>query len=246
MRLSIAILAAVVVLVGLVLWPRADLIVAGWFFRPDDGGFFLSNNSVFFLLNKVAYKGARLIGLALILLAIVSFVRKKPTLGLNTKACVFLFLGLVLGPGIIVNGVFKDHWGRARPAEVTEFGGAAHFSPALVPANQCDRNCSFVSGDGAFGFFLPALAYVVPLVRSRRVFWGGMALGATFSIARVMAGAHFLSDTLFAALFVQGVLLPLHRIMYGGGPTWHRWREWLFLEKAAKDQPLKGGVLGSP
>jgi lipid A 4'-phosphatase len=171
---------------------------------------------LFDALHVVAYSGARLLGFAALVLAIVAASQKRPVAGLKARAWMFLFLGLVIGPGMVANGLFKDHWGRARPHDIVEFGGAMHFSRALVPVDECSRNCSFVAGDAAFGFYLPAIAYVV-------------GLGALFGLARLAAGAHFLSDVLFAAVFMQGVLAALYAAMYGRQALRERWRNWGFL-----------------
>ena len=72
-----------------------------------------------------------------------------------------------LGPGLVVNGILKEHWGRARPRDVTQFGGDRRFTPALVIADQCERNCSFSAGHPSAGFALAALAYA-SISRRRR------------------------------------------------------------------------------
>ena len=228
MRFIVASIVILSVLASLVLWPQIDLVVSGWFYRPEDR-FFLGNVPLFDALHVAAHAGSRILGFAALVLTALAAGQRRPILGLDSKAWLFLFLGLLLGPGLVANGIFKDHWGRARPRDITEFGGAMHFSPALLPTDQCQRNCSFVSGDGAFGFYLPAIAYVVPPPRSRRYYWGGMGLGALFGLARLAAGAHFLSDNLFAAVFVQGVLALLYAFMFGKQELRRRWRDWMFL-----------------
>src|SRR5207249_3238038 len=65
--------------------------------------------------------------------------------------------------GLIANTLFKDHWGRARPAQIEAFGGTRQFTPAPLPAAQCDRNCAFVSGHAAFAFSLVSFAFLLPL-----------------------------------------------------------------------------------
>jgi hypothetical protein len=35
----------------------------------------------------------------------------------------FILLSVILGPGLLVNLVFKDHWGRPRPRQVVALGG---------------------------------------------------------------------------------------------------------------------------
>ena len=43
--------------------------------------------------------------------------------GVPGRAAVFLVLSLLLGPGLLVNVILKDNWGRPRPGSVVEFGG---------------------------------------------------------------------------------------------------------------------------
>jgi lipid A 4'-phosphatase len=221
---------ALFTLAAFAVWPQIDLIVSGWFYHSD-GGFFLADTPVLEAVHVIAYRGARILGLVFILLAVVAASRRRPVLRLDAKAWAFLLLGLLIGPGLVANGALKDHWGRARPREITEFDGWAQFTPALVPSDQCKRNCSFVSGDGAFGFYLTAFAFVIPLPRSRRYFWAGMGAGAVFAFARIAAGAHFLSDNVYAAILMLAVLTALHAIMYGRAKMRRYWRFWLFFSE---------------
>ena len=46
---------------------------------------------------------------------------RLPTLPGRPVLC--LTLSLIVGPGILVNLILKDHWGRPRPVHVTMFGG---------------------------------------------------------------------------------------------------------------------------
>jgi membrane-associated phospholipid phosphatase len=116
-------------------------------------------------------------------------------------------LVLAIGCGFIVNFGLKDHFHRARPRDVVEFGGTKLFSPAFQVSNQCKTNCSFSSGDAAGGFFCLALA--LALSRRRAAYIAGLGVGVVMSIARISSGAHFLSDTVtsfFVMLLVADVL----------------------------------------
>jgi lipid A 4'-phosphatase len=207
-----------------VLWPQADLLASGLFYRAGAGGFFLAGNIALSDLHWLAYDGARILGAAFAILAVAAWARRKNFL-LPAKAWAFLFLALLVGPGLVANVGFKDHWGRARPREIVEFGGSETFSPALAPQVEKARsNGSFVSGDGAFGFFLPAFAYVTPRRFSRRAFWGGMAAGIVFSFARLATGAHFLSDIIYAAFFMLISNAGVFASMYGWAETKARWK----------------------
>ena len=109
----------------------------------------------------------------------------------------FFVVAGILGPGAVVNLVFKDHWQRARPYQVQQFGGTQQFSRAAVITDQCDNNCSFVSGHVACGAFLISLALVH---RRRQKQWGlgGAAAGLVIGFARMSAVDHWLSDVLWA------------------------------------------------
>jgi membrane-associated PAP2 superfamily phosphatase len=208
-------------------WPRADLIVSGWFYRPGQG-FYLADQPLLVFLHGVAYYGARVLGAGLAVAALVAVLRRKPLFSISAKGWLFLFLALLLAPGLVGNALFKDQWGRARPHEVTEFGGAASFSPALLPQPEAHRNGSFIAGDAAFGFYLTAFAYVLPTAAARRrALRVGMLAGILLGLARIMMGAHFLSDVVFAGFFMLTTIAALHAAMYGPRETRLRWREWL-------------------
>ena len=132
---------------------------------------------------------------------------KRNLYGVDGKKVCYLFLVLILGAGLIVNVALKDHFGRARPRDVEEFGGSKQFTPAFVLSRECDTNCSFSSGEGAGAFF--SLALAMALSRRRAMFVAGLGLGSVVSFFRVASGAHFLSDivvSFFVMLIVADVL----------------------------------------
>ncbi|HKX07331.1 MAG TPA: phosphatase PAP2 family protein [Stellaceae bacterium] len=185
--------------------PGLDLWASGLFFRPGEG-FFLANAGVVRALYRAVpwIVAAEAIGIPLLLA--VGWWRGRWLLGIAPKQTAFVLLVLALGPGGAVNTVLKDHWGRARPSQVTEFGGAQAFTPAPLPATGCDRNCSFVSGHASVGFGLIAFAFLAGDRRRRRALAAGaIATGTAIGLARMAQGAHFLSDVVFAGLVVCGI-----------------------------------------
>jgi len=128
--------------------------------------------------------------------------RKRAWRRLTFPQWLFLAICLAMGPGVVANLMLKDHWGRARPRQVVEFGGTKTFTPPLIPTNQCPRNCSFVSGEAA-AIFLPfyAAAFVVPQ-GSVLLVAAGTVLGLASGAVRVSQGGHFLSDVIFAGVFM--------------------------------------------
>lgn len=203
---------------GMVLLPRIDLWASGLFYRPGEG-FFLGSWPPFWAIHKDLPYAVTAFVLFLLAALLVSLLRQRPVLGLDSKAAFFLLLSLAIGPGLIVNTIFKDHWGRARPAQIVQFGGHKTFSPAFVPSDQCFTNCSFPAGDPSVGFYLVSAAFLVPIPRRRR--WataGAIALGSAIGVVRIAQGGHFLSDVVASGFIIYGLSWLLHRalIAYDG------------------------------
>ncbi len=185
--------------------PGIDLWASGLFFRPGEG-FFLANLGLVRALYRAVPWIVAVEAVGVPLLVFLGWWRGREIAGIGLKQGVFLLLALALGPGLAVNTLFKDHWGRARPSQVLEFGGSQSFTAAPLPATSCDRNCSFVSGHAAVGFGLIAFGFLGTDRRRRRLIGSGaVAAGAAIGLARIAQGAHFLSDVVFAGLVVGGI-----------------------------------------
>lgn len=121
--------------------------------------------------------------------------------------CIYLILTFGIGSGLIVHAILKEHWGRPRPRQVTEFGGDQIFRPYYEPhIDNLLPSKSFASGHASLGYYFFALILLGKLYRSRLIFWLGFGLawglGILLSLARVVQGGHFLSDTLASALIM--------------------------------------------
>ena len=209
-------------LAALVLWPQVDLWAASLFFDATLGTFPVRDAAFAGFLHDAIQSGARAIGVILLLGLLVTVWRRRPVFGLTIKAWTFLFLSLVLLPGVLTNTILKDQWGRARPVQVAEFGGNAQFTPALFFADQCTKNCSFVSGDASLAFWLHVFGYVAPRAR-RRIFAAGIVAGLGAGLLRMAMGAHFLSDVLFAGFFMLAGAALLHFVFFGRTATLRAW-----------------------
>ena len=208
----------------LVLVPGIDLVVAGWFYEAGRG-FAWDGASLAEAIHEAVQLAVRTAGILLLIAAGWTGLRQSRLLGLDARRWTFLFLALAIGPGLVANAVLKDHWGRARPRQVEAFGGSAAFTPPLIPAGECRRNCSFVAGDPTVGFVVHSVGYVVPARRRRRVFWGSMALGGALGLLRIGMGGHFFSDVLFAAAVVLLVSAGLHALLFDRWSTAAAWRD---------------------
>ncbi|MDH4451521.1 MAG: phosphatase PAP2 family protein [Rhodoferax sp.] len=135
----------------------------------------------------------------------------------------FVVCAGIAGPGAVVNWLFKDQWQRARPYQVEQFGGTQQFTRAAVMTNQCDNNCSFVSGHVACGFFFSSLM-LIHLRRRKTWLVVGTSCGLAIGFARMSDVAHWLSDVLWAypiTLMSSWVIWQLLLRLYGlsGAPN---------------------------
>jgi lipid A 4'-phosphatase len=195
------------------LFPRVDLAFTGLFY---DDGFHLARHPFALFLHRYAgYPGIALglAGLSLWLVALL--LRRRRLLGVQRGVGLFLGLALILGPGLVVNGLLKDHWGRARPAQIQEFGGERQFTPALVIAGECERNCAFTSGHAAIAFYLVALAFLLRGVWRHAVFSGAVLYGVAVGLVRIVQGGHFLSDVVFSFIVVYLASAVLYWLFVG-------------------------------
>ncbi len=193
------------------LFPGIDLMVSGWFYAPGQG-FFAATEPLVRFSYLVFAKLHFVVAALLFWMLFASWYWRGPAEKGLRKRIWFLVAVLALGPGLTVNEVLKAHSGRARPATVAEFGGDRVFTPAFVISDQCGRNCSFVSGHAAMGFFLIALAWVF---RDRRWLWAGIVLGGLVGLGRIVQGAHFLSDVVFSFWTVYATCGSLAWLMFG-------------------------------
>lgn len=193
------------------LWPGIDLWVSGLF---HDGEEFADSDALESLRNLIwAASTLTALGALGLWLAWLPLGREAEVPGRLWGWIAAVYL---LGPGLLVNGILKEHWGRARPEPV--FGGEAEFTRPFVIADECARNCSFVSGEAsgatALAIVLGAVAWPLLAERGRRrtVLTLG-AVAAAAALMRVATGRHFLSDVVFAAFLTAFVALALWRAM---------------------------------
>ena len=203
--LVIAIVAAIV----FTIFPGIDLWMSGQFFRPE-AGFYLKDTWWAVAIYESIPIIAITVGVGSLLLLVANLIRKSQLGSLSNRFLLFMLAALAVGPGLVVNAGFKDNWGRARPRDVAEFSGDKHFTPALQPTDQCDRNCSFVAGHPSVVFWLGALGFAAAARRRRNGFFVAAAvLGLVAGIGRIVQGGHFLSDVIFSGLAVFTVVWVL-------------------------------------
>ena len=182
-----------------------DIAVARLFYRPGSADHWpLARELPWSLLYRAApWVTATLVIAGLAGLA-ASFTRSRAGW---RRAAVLVLLGVAIGPGLLANAVFKDHWQHPRPRDLIEFGGPLHYVPA--PLIGSAGGASFPCGHCSVGFMCAAGWWHW---KRRRPAWaraslaGGLALGLLLGVGRMAAGGHFLSDIAWSALLAFGVL----------------------------------------
>ncbi|MGE3644312.1 MAG: phosphatase PAP2 family protein [Beijerinckiaceae bacterium] len=198
-------------------WPGADLAVSGWF---RNWGAFGTRSGMGNAIRQFLHV-LPIVVMAGLIAAWAIKTSRRPLASMDwlrrfapsTRGLIFAGLALLLGPGLLVNAVLKDHWHRPRPVHVTEFGGPAEFRPWWRTDGACRTNCSFVSGEVAGAFWLAAPASLTPPPVRTQAMAAALTIGTITAIGRLAFGGHFLSDVLFAALLTLLTCQILHLLL---------------------------------
>ena len=232
--LIVALVIAAVTGLAFGIYPDLDLRIARYFYDVIDG-----NRNTFawrlypplMLLRDAGLWLVALLFAPALLALVMKLVLPRRKLLIPGRAVVFLIATMILGPGLTVNVVLKDYWGRSRPIDVTQFGGLEHFVPWWDPRGDCPSNCSFVSGDVSGAFWTIAPAVVAPPQWRALAVGAALTLGAAMAAMRVFAGGHFISDAVFAGVFTFLIIWLVHGLIY----RWPRTR----LTDAAVERALE-------
>jgi lipid A 4'-phosphatase len=213
--LAVYVALTALTLIVFAVWPRLDLIVAHFFY--DDGGFI--GHETADRLGRDFFRVTPFV--VLTLYAGLWLARRKGVAvpwAPSGRAMIFLIATIAIGPGLIINLGLKDHMHRPRPVQTEEFNGPDRFRPWYEDNGACKRNCSFVSGEAATGFWMVAPASVLPPP------WRGPATIAAYlfgigaSLLRMAFGGHYLSDVLLGGLITLIVIEIARLTIWPNGP----------------------------
>ena len=187
-----------------------DRLVAAQFFGGDGHWPMLHAEPFLFIYDYGAYPCVVLLYIAVA----VWLIGLAYDQGIARRA-LYCAMVVLIGPGLLVNGVLKPNASRPRPCQTTDFDGTESFQPVLSFAGSSDTVCrSFPSGHASMGFALIAPAF---LLRRRRWLYSislglSVGLGCVVGIARIVQGRHFVSDILWAAAIVYVTAALLYGI----------------------------------
>ena len=205
----------VLVLVGLTLWGEAhdwDRSLSAQFFS-DKNSWFLADISPWSWLYDYGIIPGVLVSVISILILINT--RAKSSWSSLRPYLFICALTPFIASLLLVNIVLKDHTGRPRPREITQFSGNWEYKPVLE-AGIPGRGHSFPCGHCSIAFTLTS--GIVFWQRSRKFALTSLALGMTYgllmSYARIVQGGHFLSDAFWSLGVVWFTVISLYYFVF--------------------------------
>ncbi|MEJ0011171.1 MAG: phosphatase PAP2 family protein [Bauldia sp.] len=198
-------------------FPGLDIWFSGLFY--DGKGFPTGDLGAFVALRALGNNLTFFVALGLVLVLVLKLALPEQQSFIPPRDTLFVLGTLIVGPGIVVNLIFKNNWGRPRPTAVDIFGGNHPFVGAWHMSDACASNCSFVSGEASSAIWLITLAVLLPLAWRRPALRILIGLAVLLSLNRVAAGGHFLSDVLLAWAITLAVIAVAWRFLYVTPPA---------------------------
>jgi lipid A 4'-phosphatase len=202
-------------------WSDADRAISRHFFLGEFNAWSGLSSSWCKAIYDYSVLPAYAMGLGGLVVAVGSFA--WPALRAYRFRGLFLAVLLLVGPGLLVNGLFKPYWHRPRPKHIVDFGGDLKFVAVWSRSASWVNSKSFPSGHASMGFYLMAPAFFLYRRHLRQAagwFGLGISAGLLVGLVRISQGAHFASDVAWSGgmVFSSGVFL----IMLF---EWLQWRD---------------------
>lgn len=210
-RIRLVCVSLALLLAPIAIFFPIDHRVAGLFYEGG-GSFWLHDSWVGYAFHDVIRPTFYWVLIALIVLLAVRSGMKQAHRNLTVRRVVYVLAVVGIGLGLVTNLILKNEFDRPRPLHTIEYGGDKKYQPPILPAEGCERNCSFVSGDASAGFALIALPIAFASGRRRRklmktLIWVGIVIGSL----RMMNGSHYLFDVTYAGLINVWIAAALYK-----------------------------------
>lgn len=209
-RRELAVLAVLALLTTLVFWNSdLDVRMAAWFYHPENPAqpWPAQYLQAVKLLYDYAFPFTLVSGVLAFL--IYMFGHFHHYTARFRRRALYVLLVIVVGPGLVVNAVFKDHWGRPRPVHVKEFGGKYDYVPPGQISDSPDK--SFVCGHCSVAASFVVLYFLSQNHKLLYLLLTVILLGG-MGVTRMTAGGHFVSDILWSGYLV---FLVAYALYYG-------------------------------
>lgn len=153
--------------------------------------------------------------IALAILTVAIFYKKFPPMKIPRRDLIIAVLTIATAPALVALG--KATTDTFTPAQIRRYGGEVPYVKVIehypVSDRPAKRGRAFPAGHASGGFALLSLAGLAATRRGRTI---GISIGLTFGTAmgvyQMLKGAHYLSHTLFTAIFCWIVFLAWRRV----------------------------------
>jgi lipid A 4'-phosphatase len=221
-RTGLLVVLALAVAIGAIFaaFPDLDLHITRLFFEPRERWFlltyymFVDGHMWLLRLRDATMWIVAALAFAPVAALILKLLRPAKPMLMSPRSILFLLGTLALAPGVLANGLLKEHWGRPRPIEVREFTGNDSFVPWWDPRGACDQNCSFISGESAGAFWTLAPAALAPPPVRAVAYAAAIAFGIGVGAMRIAAGGHFFTDIAFAGVFTFLIIWVAYALLF--------------------------------
>ncbi|QPK64278.1 phosphatase PAP2 family protein [Methylomonas sp. LL1] len=207
-RLELLVLLLLAVATTVLFWlTDLDYRAAAVFYRPDPSGqvWPLQHWWPLKLLYDYAFPFTVISGLTALMVYVAGHYHAYSRR--FRRRALYILLVILIGPGLLVNLVFKDHWGRPRPVHIEQFGGEYQYVPPLKLGHTPDK--SFVCGHCSVGYAFFVL-YFLSQNHKPLYFLLTLVLAWTMGFTRMTSGGHFVSDILWSGYLVFLVAFALY------------------------------------
>lgn len=192
---------------------QIDLALEDLLYVPGTG--FIGNNSWFLenVLHDWAKRGVIAVGVIALAGALAGYLFGA---GLDKKRWLYVFLSMAIASSAVMplKRLTEVHC----PWSLDRYGGVEHYSPLTsaraTPVEKAGK--CWPGGHASSGFCLFALFFALKDIRPRAArvaLLVAMGLGITFSVGRMLQGAHFLSHNVWTALIDWTVSALLYQLM---------------------------------
>jgi membrane-associated PAP2 superfamily phosphatase len=193
-------------------FPAIDLRVSGLFYDPAEG-FYLARSPALLTFRNSNDAIVAIVVFGLIASLVVKLARPERPSIVAPNSSLFLLASLALGPGVLVNLILKNLWGRPRPVLVDAFGGTEPYVAVWHISDSCATNCSFVAGEASSAIWLVAIAWLLPAPWQKPAAVVAGLYAAAIAVNRIAFGGHFLSDVLISFGLTLLVVALCHRFI---------------------------------
>jgi membrane-associated PAP2 superfamily phosphatase len=195
-----------------------DLRIESLFYRPDQGWLWRHAQPW-----EALYRWGTIPGLLLTIGSIgalsASLATRRWTRYQN--GLLVVALTAILGAGLLVNAVLKPYWGRPRPRQVQAFGGEWTYN-ALHQRGTPGQGESFPCGHCTMGYLFVSFFFLRRQAPRTALVGGsfGILYGTLVGAARMVQGAHFPTDVIWALGLIWITAVALHYFLL---PAFSRW-----------------------